>query len=704
MFSKPIRFSLLTLWGISLALPAVADDTTPRGPLAERLENLRRNLTGENNDPSTDTTPRPRATNAPAKGYQPTRSRPAAEAAPAAPSLAEPEIAERTPRRVTRPAQPADLATPSTETTSTPDAGLQSTPTTAAGASSSRSSGLVDQEHAAAPARVRRYVPAVPVEPAVAPSDASVAPLAAAPSTSSAPAAAPVEAAPKPIAAAIPAVASTKPAGDGVLFSRKGPMLRLETIGPPVTVMGKEAVYKVRIQNMGEAAADGVSVQVQLPDWIEVTATQPSRGTARPPEKGAAGMIVQWQVDSCGAGATEEMVLRLIPRKNQRFDLAAALIVAPSSSQAAIEVREPKLELTISGPSEVLFGDTKTYRLTISNPGSGDAEQVAIQLMPIDGGSQPAASQSLGTILAGQSKVLEIELTARQAGNIHIKAMATGDCGLKANAVEEVLVRRAGLKVAVGCPPVKYAGTPATYVVQVTNPGNAPANKVMVEATLPAGAQRATATSGGTVSADGTKVVWQLDALSAGQQQTLQVTTTLSAPGANQMRVTATAPGDLADSGTAVTTVEAVANLKLELSDPAGPVAVGDETTYEVRIRNRGTTGATNVEVVGFFGEGVEPVRTQGAPGRIGPGQVIFQPIPSVAAGGEIVLRITAKASRPGNHVFRAEVRCKTLGTQLIGEETTLFYPAGGSADSAREAALPASPSAVDYRGRALTR
>ena len=43
-------------------------------------------------------------------------------------------------------------------------------------------------------------------------------------------------------------------------------------------------------------------------------------------------------------------------------------------------------------------------------------------------------------------------------------------------------------------------------------------------------------------------------------------------------------------------------------------------------------------------------------------------------AGAEIVLRIHAKATQPGTHVFRAEVVCDDLETKLAAEETTRFF------------------------------
>ena len=46
-----------------------------------------------------------------------------------------------------------------------------------------------------------------------------------------------------------------------------------------------------------------------------------------------------------------------------------------------------------------------------------------------------------------------------------------------------------------------------------------------------------------------------------------------------------------------VTTVEAIADLKLMVNDPQGPLPVGKEVVYEIVITNRGTREANNIDV-----------------------------------------------------------------------------------------------------------
>ena len=149
----------------------------------------------------------------------------------------------------------------------------------------------------------------------------------------------------------------------------------------------------------------------------------------------------------------------------------------------------------------------------------------------------------------------------------------------------------------------------------------------------------------------------------------------------NRVDVQCQAATDLSVAKSVTTHVEALADLKLHVNDPKGAIAVGEEAEYEVRIVNRGTKAAGNVQVVGYFSKGIEPESVRGGRGEVLTGQVVFEPIQAIQPGQEVVFKIAARASRPGDHVFRAELQCEAPQTRLATEEWTKFY--GGSSNGA---------------------
>jgi uncharacterized repeat protein (TIGR01451 family) len=480
---------------------------------------------------------------------------------------------------------------------------------------------------------------------------------------------------------------ATGPELDGVLFARQSPLMSVQTTGPRSISVGKEAAYTVSIANAGEFAAQDVAVSIRIPAWTEVVSAKSAGGAAGAlPEQ--PGDPIVWRLAKLEPRSKEQFVVRLIPHESRPFDLSVQWTCSPAASQAMVEVKEPKLAMSLDGPPEVVYGQTKVYRLTISNPGTGDAEHVVLMLAPVDGGNDPPTRREIGTIRAGDSKPIEMELSARQTGTLSIKAAAVAEGNLRAEVNEEILVRRPGLKLSTDGPEVKFANAPGTYNIVVANPGNAAAKSISVAALLPPGAKYVSSTGGQLVEGEN-KVVWTISNLRPGGEQELELRCALTTPGANRVKILATAGSDLSDSADLATDVQAVADLKLEVVDPAGPLAVGDEMIYEVHIRNRGSKAAENVDVVAFFSRGMEPVAAQGEEHQIAPGQIVFKPIESIAPASEVVLKIKARADQPGHHIFRTEVNCPSAGAKLASEETTLFY--GDGREAARTAAKPRS-------------
>jgi hypothetical protein len=474
-------------------------------------------------------------------------------------------------------------------------------------------------------------------------------------------------------------------AGDRVLITRKSPVLSVETSGPQKIVVGKESTYIVAMKNSGDQSAAEVVVFISVPAWAEVVeAKGADEAVTSSVERTADGVL--WKIGALAGNSHQNLHLKIVPRKSQSFDLAVRWASSPVTSQATVEVQEAKLQMVISGPSEVVFGQQQLYKLTLVNPGNADAENVTLFLSPLTPGDGPVASHKVGTLRAGASTSVEIELTARQAGKLAIKAEATADGDLKTAASEEVMVRRAALQVAVTGPKVHYAGVPAHYDIRVTNAGDAPARHVTVAATLPGTAELVTASQEGQSLARNGEVSWSIDQLAPGSEQVFTVRCALKSPGANRVEALVTADGDLKGTNHVNTQLMALADLVLSVGDSAGPVAVGQDAVYEVRIRNRGTSGAEAIEMVAFFSPGVEAVSVEGGPHEIASGAVIFKPLTSLAAGAEAVYKIKARAATAGNHRIRVELECKSLGTRLCQEDTTLFYGEEGTAAATRNA------------------
>jgi uncharacterized repeat protein (TIGR01451 family) len=503
------------------------------------------------------------------------------------------------------------------------------------------------------------------------------------PDVPQAPLAAPPAEAPANPPAAEPHRLETAKAADAgqepsVLMNHKSPMLSVETIGPRKIVVGKEAPYEVLLQNSGDVAAEEVSVTLGLPEWAEIALSSASSGEVHPASQDHREPC-RWVLGRIEAHSKEKLALKIIPKQSKPFELAVRWDFKQVPTEAMIEVQEPKLTMRLDGPREVVFGKRELFKLKLGNSGNGAADNVLLTLMPLNSNDKRPITHRLGTINPGDERSIEIELTARQAGNITISVAASSDGGSHVDLAEHILVHRGALQVDVEGPAVQYVGTPARFRMRVRNSGDAPARNVHLTAKLPTGVKFASGTKDAVVETadDGCRVGWTISLLQPGEQQSIEMNCTLALSGPNHIVIASAADDDLVATAEAVTRVEAMADLRLDVKDPDGPVPVGAEATYELHLRNRGTKAAENVEVLAYFSSGVEPLSAEGQRNRLAPGQVVFDAIPAVAPATEIVFKIRAKAAAAGNHVFRAEVRCKATGTRLVREEVTHYYQDG---------------------------
>jgi uncharacterized repeat protein (TIGR01451 family) len=470
----------------------------------------------------------------------------------------------------------------------------------------------------------------------------------------------------------------TTPATTPLLVTRQSPQLSVETSGPRTITVGKEANYEILLKNTGELAASDVSVTVRIPDFAEMMGSKATSGTSEsgsPAENAAVSgsYSVQWRIPRVEAHGRETLSLRIVPRKSLPFELGVAWHVSPVSSQTTVEVQEPKLAISLAGANEVLFGQTKVYKLSLSNPGTGDAENVMLHLSPLSDPNAAMTKHHIGTLPAGDTKVIEVEMTARQAGKLVIRAQAMADNGLNAEISEEITVRRAALAVNVNGSKSKFTGTAAAYTIHVSNTGDAPAETVQIMAQIPAGAKFISANNGQFNPETG-KIVWTVPSIRTGGEINLECKCLLMSAGTNQVSVTATASTDLSATAAAQTQVEALADLKLEVNEPKGPLPIGEEVTYEILIKNHGSKSAERVFVVAFFEEGIDPTAAVGTQNEIGSGDVRFAPVATLAPGSTASFKIKAMPKQAGNLAFRAEAVCEADGSKQAQQCTVLYY------------------------------
>ena len=445
------------------------------------------------------------------------------------------------------------------------------------------------------------------------------------------------------------------------------PSISVITRGPETIGINKPAEYQVIVRNNSVIDAERILVGVDLPNWIDLqNVTQTAGGKEVTDGKGQARLV--WSVDRIQGNSQQVMTITAIPRKAEVFDVGVEWTLVPRTGKANIRVTEPKLEMSISGPKDVLYGETASYHVSVRNPGTGVAERVVVMLPETLGGER----QTLGDIPAGKERNFQIELLARTAGELKLVTRATADGNLQTSAERALTVRRAKLQISMNGPKIRYSGDVGKYTVKLTNVGDAPATELMTAVALPPGVKYLDGIESVKLIEGGMR--WPVGSLAPGQSREYHMHCQLDTSGEVQLEVGAQGKGDLAAAGAFKTTVDTTADLVLSVTDLKGPLPTGKEVPYTIKIKNRGTKAAQNVSLVMQFSKGVEPRNAKGLGHQIKTGQVHFAPIAQIDPGQEVTVVVTATAMQSGTHIFRAQLNSEQSDVHEIAEGTTRFY------------------------------
>lgn len=457
------------------------------------------------------------------------------------------------------------------------------------------------------------------------------------------------------------------------------PSVRVYINGPDSLLVGQDAVYEVVAKNEGLNDLSGLLLRISVPGTIALANITASEGTAQPDNENGEH-AVGWEIEKLSAGASKNLRFTLQTQQPEHFAMGVEWTSLPNTSQLQINVQQPKLDLALEGPSEAEFGTPQNYRLRIKNPGNAVVKAVEIVLTAETFGSNQSV---IGDIQPGSERIVDVELLFQQHGVIPIVATATSAVSkLQARNAIDVRVKHSAILAQWVGPTEFYQGSVAEYSLTLTNQGEAPALNIPCTVKLPLGADPTTLPPGAT--RRGNVIQWEMKRLMPLESITVPFHVLLGNVGNNTFSFSAETKNGSAPSTEITTIVDSIADLKLTVIDPIAPAPIGQPVFYEIEISNRGRKAANSVEVIAQFSDGIEPIRFEGHSGRIVPGQAIFSPIPTIAPGEKVTLKLAAEAKSAGVHRFRAEVKSASSDTDLIHEESTRYLATGSSQTTRR--------------------
>jgi uncharacterized repeat protein (TIGR01451 family) len=443
--------------------------------------------------------------------------------------------------------------------------------------------------------------------------------------------------------------------------------------GTPERVpLGRPYDYEIRVTNLTNHDLNDVVVQEFLGEGAALNHAEPVPASTAP-------RLARWDFGTLAAGQKVSIHVNATP--GTTGELASRCQVDYRALVGgAVMVVEPKLALESAAPAQSLVDETVGVRLTVKNPGTGDASGVVITGELPEGlrteEGQTAVHIEVGTLPAGATKEYVVNVKGSRTGAFALKASASSGEGLAAETGPVALeFRRPRLELTAQAPVDWLLDRPLACALKVRNTGDGEARGARVEVELAEGLRYVGASEG--VEAAGPRIAWGLGTLAPGQERALELRVSATRPGEMALRVRATAEFAEAVSAETKTRLVGVPALGLEVVDDQDPIAVGGEVTYTITVRNQGSAADHNVKVDCTLEEGMALVDASGATKREGAGEgrsLSFMSLDTLEPDRSAVWKVRVKAEKAGDFRFRVSLTSGQMERPVGETEATRFY------------------------------
>jgi uncharacterized repeat protein (TIGR01451 family) len=273
-----------------------------------------------------------------------------------------------------------------------------------------------------------------------------------------------------------------------------------------------------------------------------------------------------------------------------------------------------------------------------------------------------------------ESKTFTLLLTCVGAGNLvnHVVVTADGDLMVEDKTTIRALAPVLDLEI-VGSRN-RFLERRSDYRLLVANRGNAPAHNVALELTLPEAVEFVSTNQSGVYEPASRTIHWALEELPPQEAGEIELVIVPAQKGEHVLRFTGIGENNLRAESVQPISIDGIPAITFEIVGDSNLVEIGKEVVYEIRIANRGTKAAENVQVRATLAEGMSFMKAEGGRFQVNGGMVQFAAIPMLNAKDETVYRLSARSQVEGDHRINVQVISDDLRSPITKEESTRVF------------------------------
>jgi uncharacterized repeat protein (TIGR01451 family) len=452
----------------------------------------------------------------------------------------------------------------------------------------------------------------------------------------------------------------------------QGVGIYVEVVGPPSANLQQETTFRIIVRNAMRTQAFGVVVKDILPDTLEYVKSQP--------EAKKEGSTLAWDLGEMPIGSEKTMTVVAKPVKVGSVEHTAT-VTCQTGTKARLVVQEPKLKVEQSiTPAKPLKGQPVQLRISVSNPGTGAARNVAVVVKVSQGLQDSQGSrvfdQEIRRLGPGERMELQPLTLSTVGGGAQTCEISTTSADVAteqptAKSSQSIEILEPKLKLTMTGPSQKYTNTEDIYELNVQNPGTAPARNLKVAVFVPDSKGVLRASRDGFLNKDSRKLEWTIDRVEPGENKILKFEYRVGAMGTYPFSGEIRADSGLMEKQSVTTTVTGVADVDFQVAEKSRIIDVGDSTEYVITVRNQGTKDAVNLLISAILSENLQVTETDGHDGDAAknpqdPKQTVFPKIDHLPAGQELTLVIRVKAIKAGISSCSVFLHHEDLGSERL--------------------------------------
>ena len=444
-----------------------------------------------------------------------------------------------------------------------------------------------------------------------------------------------------------------------------GSGLLLEKTAPAEVLAGQPFDYSYKVSNLTDTTLENVQISDRVSSNFAAADSEPK-------VTGLAGGIGTWNLGTLAVRESKTITVKGSCADEGVVTTCTWATYTPVACQD-IRVVKANIQLTKTGPADVLISDPIPTTLTVKNTGSSALSGVQIaDSLPagLTSDGKDNLTFDVGNLAAGESREFKYTAAASSTGKFVNNAKAISAQGVSAEASATTTVHQPVLAITCKAQDQQYKGRKFDVNYTVSNTGDAPAAGATLSATVPAGLTVVSTTSNSQVKNG--SIVWDLGTVAASAPQTVGATFSSADAGTFQFAGTVKSACAAAASTSCETKVVGIAAILLEKADDPDPVAVGDSTTYTVKVTNQGSADDSNVQVVVTVAPELTPVSS--SEGTISGNIVTLPVVPKLASKQSVSYKIVAKGVKAGDGHTSFKLSSEVLKSAITAEESTTVY------------------------------